>query len=71
MALLRNRPVKIERQANEIDGSTFEVRYEDGQNEYAKMHELEFTRAEYDMYIHTRLPEVKILEDIKPEPKRK
>lgn len=71
MAMLRNREVRIERACTEIDGSTFEVRYADGQNEFAKMHELQFTRPEYEQFVSSQLPVVQILEDIKPEPKKK
>lgn len=63
MALLRNREVTIESVATEIDGSTFHVRYPDGQNEIAKMHELSFTQAEYDAFVKPKLPEVKIVTD--------
>ena len=69
MAMLRNREVRVERAATEMDGSTFEVRYPDGQNEFAKMHELEFTRSEYEKYVHVRLPEVKIIEEPQSETK--
>lgn len=63
MALLRNREVKIESVAFEIDGSTFNVRYPDGQTEIAKMHELSFTRREYDEFVRGILPEVQIIDE--------
>lgn len=63
MALLRNREVKVLRVAHEIDGSTFEVEYLDGENEFAKLHELSFTKDEYEQHARPHLPEVKILED--------
>ena len=67
MAMLRNREVNVERVASEIDGSTFEVRYADGQNEFAKLHELEFTRREYEQFVRIQLPEVKIIDEPKVE----
>lgn len=67
MALLRNREVTIERVASEIDESTFQVRYKDGESEYAKLHELEMTRREYEEFVHAKLPEVKIINE--PEAK--
>lgn len=70
MALLRNREVQILRVATEVDGSTFVVRYPDGETEMAKMNELEFTTQEYDSFVKTVVPEVKIIEDTKPEVKK-
>lgn len=63
MALLRNREVKIESVAFEIDGSTFHVRYLDGETEIAKMHELSFTRKEYEEFVKHHLPEVQIIDE--------
>lgn len=65
MALLRNREVKILRTVEEIDGSTFEVEYLDRETEYAKMHELQFTREEYERFVLPLIPEVKIIDDKK------
>lgn len=69
MALLRNREVKIESIATEIDGSTFHVRYHDGETEIAKMHELSFTPSEYETFVKRSLPEVQIINEPKSEPK--
>ena len=69
MALLRNREVKILRTVEEIDGSTFEVEYLDRETEYAKMHELQFTRDEYDRFVQPLLPEINIID--KEDKKRK
>lgn len=63
MALLRNRQVQIMRVANEVDGSTFQVRYPDGETEMAKMHELTFTQQEYDQFVKPDLPSVQIMSD--------
>lgn len=63
MALLRNREVRIESIASEIDGSTFLVRYSDGETEFAKMHELSFTRKEYNEFVKQTLPEVQIIDE--------
>lgn len=63
MALLRNREVTILRVAHEIDGSTFVVKYPDGETEIVKMHELIFTQAEYDQFVKPDLPSVQILSD--------
>lgn len=72
MALLRNREVKIEGVAAEIDGSTFLVRYPDGETELAKMHELSFTQSEYDTFVKPQVPQVQIIADPDtPEVKKK
>lgn len=63
MAILRNREVQIMRVADEIDGSTFVVRYPDAETEMAKMHELIFTQAEYDQFVKPDLPSVQIMSD--------
>lgn len=63
MALLRNREVQILRVATEIDGSTFQVRYPDGETEIVKMHELIFTQAEYDQFVKPDLPSVQIMSE--------
>lgn len=70
MALLRNREVQILRVATEVDGSTFVVRYPDGETEMAKMNELEFTQQEYNSFVKPVTPEVKIIEESKPEVKK-
>lgn len=67
MAMLRNREVRILRTADEIDGSTFQVRYPDGETELAKMHELEFTRDEYNTFVKPSVPEVKIIDEVQDE----
>jgi hypothetical protein len=67
MAILRNREVEIVDVALHIDPSTFIVRYKDGQTEYAKLHELAFTKAEYSLFVHDKLPTVKMVDE--PEPK--
>lgn len=63
MAILRNREVQIMRVADEVDGSTFVVRYPDAETEMAKMHELIFTQAEYDQFVKPDLPSVQIMSD--------
>lgn len=63
MAILRNREVQIMRVADEVDGSTFIVRYPDAETEMAKMHELIFTQAEYDQFVKPDLPSVQIMSD--------
>ncbi len=63
MALLRNREVQILRVANEVDGSTFVVRYPDAETEMVKMHELTFTQNEYDQFVKPDLPSVQIMSD--------
>lgn len=67
MALLRNREVQILRVATEVDGSTFQVRYPDGETELVKMHELEFTKAEYDQFVKPEIPVVKMIDEHKAE----
>lgn len=62
MALLRNREVQILRVANEVDGSTFVIRYPDGETEMAKMNELIFTPQEYDAFVRVTLPEVNVMD---------
>lgn len=62
MALLRNREVQILRVANEVDGSTFVVRYPDNETEMAKMNELIFTPQEYDTFVKVSLPEVNVMD---------
>lgn len=61
MAILRNREVQIMRVANEVDGSTFVVRYPDAETEMVKMHELIFTQDEYDQFVKPDLPSVQIM----------
>lgn len=63
MAMLRNREVKIDAVASEIDGSTFHVRYPEGETEIAKLHELSFTRSEYESFVRPLLPEVQIIDE--------
>jgi hypothetical protein len=63
MAILRGREVQIMRTAIEIDGSTFQVLYPDGETELAKMNELEFTKAEYDQFVKKELPVVKMVDE--------
>lgn len=63
MAILRNREVEILRTAIEIDGSTFQVRYPDGETELVKMNELEFTKSEYDQFVKQELPVVKMVDE--------
>lgn len=63
MAILRNREVQIMRVADEVDGSTFVVRYPDGETEMAKMHEMVFTQQEYDQFVKPDLPSVQIMSD--------
>jgi hypothetical protein len=62
MALLRNREVQILRVATEVDGSTFVVRYPDGETEMAKMNELIFTPQEFEAFVRTDLPEVRVMD---------
>lgn len=69
MAILRNREVEIVDTALNIDPSTFVVRGQDGQTEYAKLHELSFTEDEYSIFVHDKLPTVKMVEKPKPETK--
>lgn len=63
MALLRNREVRVESIATHIDGSTFNVRYPDGENEIAKLHELSFSRKEYEEFVRQHLPEIQIIDE--------
>ena len=63
MAILRGREVRIESIAFEIDGSTFNVRYLDGETEIAKMHELSFTRKEYEEFVKPVIPDVSIIDE--------
>lgn len=65
MALLRNREVQILRTAVEIDESSFQVRYPDGETEIAKMHELIFTPEEYNTFVRQELPEVRVMDQKK------
>lgn len=69
MAILRNREVEILRTAIEIDGSTFQVRYPDGETELVKMNELEFTKSEYDQFVKQELPVVKMVDETPAETK--
>ena len=68
MAMLRNKEVSILRVATDIDPSTFQVRYKDGETEYAKMHELHFTHDEAKIFVHPQMPQINYIEDAKPEP---
>lgn len=63
MAILRGREVQIESIAYEIDGSTFNVRYLDGETDLAKMHELSFTRKEYEQFVKPVIPDVSIIDE--------
>lgn len=71
MAKLRNRDVTIERVADEIDHSTFVVVYPDRETEYAKMHELSFTKDEYNTFVKPQEPQVSFVEEEQPAPETK
>lgn len=62
MAILRGREVQIETVVHDQDPSTFQVRYQDGETEIVKMHELEFTQDEYDQFIKRNFPQPRIID---------
>lgn len=64
MAILRGREVSIVGVMEDIDFSTFRVRYPDGETEIAKLHELKFSQDEYKQHVESHLPVVSFIEEV-------